>query len=172
MITLGGYSSRYLETVEVTDLGPKNNSVCQIANLPESVYSHSMTYTKNGLLVCGGYTDQLSNKCHILASNGSWVPFTNLIQPRSLFSMTKINQQLVIIGGLSAENSIEYINIAQGSKWAKKTLDFDVYYHCSVVINNSTIMVIGGYQDYKVFRHFILFNYHSENIISFFLPCT
>ena len=53
---------RYLETVEVTDLGPNNNSVCRIANLPEAVGGHSATYTKDGLLVCGGI--QISSKCH------------------------------------------------------------------------------------------------------------
>ena len=124
--------------------------------------------------MCGGYTNnnEYTNKCHILASNGRWFPFNNLIQPRSWFSMTMITKQVVIIGGENARYSIEYINIEQGSKWVKKNLDFDVTEHCTVPINNSTIMVIGGVQDGKVFRHFILLNYHiKKSALIYYFIC-
>ena len=163
MISLGGSDSKYgtvaYKTVEVTDLGPKSNSVCQIANLPEPVYAHSATYTKNGLLVCGGNTFhdqsyQITNKCHILMSNRSWVPFNSFKQSRYYFSMTTLKEKVVTIGGLRAENSIEYLSLETESKWETKTLPFTVNYHCAVAINDSTIMIIGGAQDGKVFRHF------------------
>ena len=143
-----------LGTVEVTDLGSKNNTDCQIADLPEALYGHSAIYTKIGLLVCGGTADyRISKKCYILG-NGSWAPFPDFTQPREFFSLTVLNEKIVMIGGINAERSIEYFNIQNGSRWENKTLEFDVANHCAVAINKTTIMIIGGYQDNQVFRTF------------------
>ena len=143
-----------LGTVEVTDLGSKNNTDCRIADLPEALYGHSAIYTKIGLLVCGGRTKYgYSKKCYILG-NESWAPFPDFTQPRQYFSLTVLNEKIVMIGGENAERSIEYINLQNGSRWEHKTLEFDVAQHCVVAINETTIMIIGGYQGNQVFRTF------------------
>ena len=127
MISLGGSDRRgYLTTVEVTDIGPKNNDVCLIADLPRMVSSPSAVYTNMGLILCGADSDQTSKKCYILKSNGTWIRFHDLTQSRAGFSMTKIKEHLVVIGGSSAESSIEYINIQNGTKWETKNIDFEV----------------------------------------------
>ena len=157
MISLGGSVGSLWDpsgTVEVTDLGSKNNTDCRIANLPEALYGHSAIYTKIGLLVCGGIqSSRYSNKCYILG-NGSWAPFPDFTQPRQFFSLTALNEKIVMIGGINARRSIEYFNIQNGSRWENKTLEFYVAYHCAVAINETSIMIIGGYQDGKVFRTF------------------
>ena len=143
-------------TVEVTDLGPKNNTVCRIANLPKAI-SYPPTYavyTNKGLISCGGF----SKKCYTLETNGSWVPFHDRSQWSSFFSMTILNEKIVVIGRWSSrKKAIEYMNIKNGSKWENETLPFELTRHCAVAINESTIMIIGGTcwyagEERKVFR--------------------
>lgn len=144
MVSLGG-SREGSRTVEVTDLGSKNNAVCRLANLPEDVWGHSAIYTNRGIIFCGGITREgRSKKCHILDANGSWLPFHDLTQPGYQFSMVKLNEKIVVIGSSYTGNSFEFINIQNGSNWDAKSFTLKPSSHCTVAISETTVMIIGG----------------------------
>ena len=112
---------------------------CPVDDLPEKVQGHSAVNSEVGPIVCGGH------KCHrLIISNGSWDRFHPLNIGRHSFSISEINELLVIIGGASRSSSIEYINVLNGTKWIKKDMPFDIYNHCSTKINQTTILMTGG----------------------------
>ena len=51
---------------------------------------------------------------HYILGNEGWAPFPDFTQPRQGFSLTVLNEKIVMIGGQNAERSIEYINIQNG----------------------------------------------------------
>ena len=98
---------------------------------------------------CPGF----SKKYYTLEANESWVPIHDRSQYLSEFSMTILNEKIVVIGDRSRRTKpIEYINIKNGSQWEKETLPFRIEGHCAVAINESIIMIIGGSRDSQVFR--------------------
>ena len=141
---MGGSNGNALSSVEVTNIG--NGPSCPGSNLPEAIYGHSATYSRNGIFVCGGRTNirQKTNQCHRLGSNMQWIPFPALNIKRDGFTMDEVNGILVAIGGLSGGQSLEYINLIDDNEWTTKQLGFSIRRHCSVPISEKEIMVIGG----------------------------
>ena len=152
---MGGYDGRYLKSVEMTQLNGQNNASCLIINdLPNEVAGQAVD-TKIGPIVCGGRTNSgTTHDCLRLSSNGSWSKFPNLNVARWLFSMTEVSDLLVSIGGVGADTSFEIINVQNGTNWVKKELPFKIHGHCSTKINQTTILITGGYLDGKVSKKF------------------
>ena len=145
--------------VELSQLGSEKYSTCRLDDLPEPIECHSAIRTDIGLLYCGGYTNSgFSNNCFRLASNGSWIRYSPLQKARSCFSMTHINTSLIAIGGQShtygvirhtSTKSYERIEFNQENQWKKGNLPFAIEDHCSVSINSTVVMIIGG-EDYNL----------------------
>ena len=140
-----------LKTVEMIHINDNDDNSCQaIADLPEAVYGHSIVNTYNGPVLCGGITNSgKTQDCHRLSSNGSWSKFPNLNDARWYFSMTDVNDLLVSIGGAGAPPSFEVINVQNGTSWVRKELPFRLHGHCSTKINETSILITGGYSDFK-----------------------
>ena len=64
--------------------------------------------------------------------------------------MNEINDTLIAIGGLGGETSLEHIDLETGTEWKQKQLGFSIYFHCSVVIDEKTILITGGRLNYTV----------------------
>ena len=146
ILSFGGYDGGFLNSVEVHhNLGGSNNTTCQIQDLPKTVYVHSGVNTRLGIIYCGGYTPSSSKDCYKLsAANESWVPFKSLKTSRRYFTINEINDTLIAIGGIGGETSLEHIDLETGTEWKQQQLGFLIYEHCSVVIDEKTILITGG----------------------------
>ena len=153
ILTFGGYdNTRHLNSVEVHhNLGSSNNTTCQIQDLPKATYSHSGVNTRLGIIYCGGIQSSFSKDCYKLsAANESWVPFKPLKNSRRFFTMNEINDTLIAIGGFGGRTSFEHIDLKTGTEWKQKQLSFSIYTHCSVVVDEKTILITGGYSNSAV----------------------
>lgn len=65
--------------------------------------------------------------------------------------MNHINSKLIAIGGWGAKRSYEMLEIDNDNQWKSGSLTFDIKKQCSVSINSSTLMIIGGELNGKVF---------------------
>ena len=151
LISFGGYSNgRATSSVEMISIGPDNNPICHIPNLPEPVYGHSTIKTQIGVITCGGYGDKWykgRGKCYRLASNNEWAKFPTMTQKRYYFSMQEGNNKLFAIGGGSTERSMEWIDLLQGTNWTKEDLPFRIWGYCMIKLNDSHILLTGGWLD-------------------------
>ena len=69
--------------------------------------------------------------------------------------MTQVGASLIVIGGSSAQWSFEKIGLDTGNKWQKEMLPFSINGHCSVSIDDQTIMIVGGVLNGKVIQKLI-----------------
>ena len=173
ILTFGGVADeQYQKSVEVHhNLGDNNNTTCQIQDLAKATYGHSGVNTKLGIVYCGGLLHQnhfdqnwfdcidcadcmgciYQNDCYRLsAENEGWVPFKSLKYSRSIFTMNEINDNLIAIGGLGSATSLEHINLETGTEWKQKQFNFSIDRHCSVVVDEKTILMIGGELNFGV----------------------
>ena len=81
---------------------------------------------------------------------------------RVSFSMTEINDLLICIGGFGEYSSFEYINVLKGTKWIKRDMHFGIWGHCSAKINQSTILITGGWLDGKVSKSSQILCYQND----------
>ena len=58
--------------------------------------------------------------------------------------MNEINDTLIAIGGVGGETSLEHIDLETGTEWKQKQLGFSISHHCSVVVDEKTILITGG----------------------------
>ena len=102
--------------------------------------------TRLGIIYCGGYTGSNSRDCYKLSSaNESWVTFKPLKNSRNFFTMNEINDTLIAIGGVGGETSLEHVDLKTGTEWKQEQLGFSINRHCSVVVDERTILITGGY---------------------------
>ena len=184
ILSFGGYDGGFLNSVEVHhNLGDSNNTTCKIQDLPKGLHGHSGVNTRLGVVYCGGYNiDEMffSNDCYQLnPSNDSWVQYKPLKNYRRYFTMNEINDTLIAIGGDNDETSLEHVDLKNGKEWKQKQLGFSIYYHCSVVVDEKSILITGGVLNSKVRNdsnnrplrflrfHFAFFNLKSFNILMY-----
>ena len=111
---------------------------------------HSTIKTNIGILSCGGWKD-LNNdnngnkKCWKLDTDNTWVPFPNMTVGRYFFAMGEAKNILVVIGGETTSNSMEWINLDEGKEWTRKNLSFPSYKSCLSKYNDTHLLLIGGF---------------------------
>ena len=151
-----GSSSIGSPSVEVTSPVPNNHTTCQIPNLPETATGHSTVHTQIGIISCGGWTGPKLYKCHRLSSNNSWVPFPPMNERRVGFAMVEGNGKLFAVGGISVNgedgmgNSMEWIDLNNGTSWTREDIPFRLYGHCMTRFNSSHAILTGGWSNFKV----------------------
>ena len=94
-----------------------------------------------GILSCGGW----SEKCWRLTDNLAWTSFPSMNEKRRYFTLNQINNRLVAVGGVGAEDSLEYIDFNTSKEWTTKPLkDELISFHCSITLDDRFIWLIGG----------------------------
>ena len=116
------------------------------AYLPES----------NTNIICGGSTGDIgwntgyTNRCfQFNTSYMSWDEVNSLNIPRSYHAMTSIGQNVVTCGGWTS-GSIRRPSCEKmtNGKWEMiQPLPTELKGHCMITVDNSTILVLGGWDD-------------------------
>lgn len=156
-----GSSDEKTNTIEVIDL--EGNKPCK--NLPNFPSALKESFGGIGFrdepIICSG-TDAnwvYSNKCFTLEGN-DWIASADLTTARVDASVAPSpypskSQKLFVTGGVTGRptgsgdsdlNTAEVLT-ENGWKTLEQTLPVPIYDHCSVTVNVSTLMVIGGVQN-------------------------
>jgi hypothetical protein len=105
-------------------------------------------------LICGGEDSKrrFSRECFSWEGNG-WIYSSSLNTDRYHAAILPSpyqteNQKLLVTGGINnfTIRDVEVLT-RQGWKTLPQRLPVEIYFHCSVLVNSTTIMVIGGWQN-------------------------
>jgi len=131
-----------------TELWPKPESQCALADFPLEVVGAVGFWTAQGPMVCGGYKE---NRC-FLYKNHQWMPSTTMQTVRSAASAIQMTpNQAIVIGGYYGNGNRLKTTELMTSTGSEEGEDFPVkmYGHCSFKINGSLAMVTGGIQGWS-----------------------
>ena len=143
--------SKEIEIVDVKNQG----RLCSVqAKFPIEVgYASGGAFSDFGLVHCGGYKSNVgvTNQCYHLGRNAKFEEKLTLKTGRYLASsVTTPNGTFIVIGGEDSNHNdlatLEIIDTVKGEILAEQELDETIRDHCSVVLNDTTIFIMGGFQ--------------------------
>jgi hypothetical protein len=106
---------------------------------------------KQNPILCGGeQNNDRSNKCYSLENN-EWISSASMNSVRAYAAAAQLQDgKLLVTGGdggsLSDLNSAEMLT-EEGWETNIPALPVNIYYHCMVTVNSTTVMAIGGWQN-------------------------
>ncbi len=142
MIALGDTTSGPTNSVEIIDLASSEFSCNDFPAYPNAIKKAKGELSLHQIpLIC----DQNTNECKTF-ENGDW---------RSFGSMTEAEYDLVIIKSPSGYDTKLFISNSQSLDTLKKDgfekahvkLPIDIAYYCMILLNSTSIIVIGGHQN-------------------------
>ena len=153
IVIVGGrdISMNEVDVVEVLD----NNTYCNADTFPTKIFGAEgingmicggNSYDHNGLVVHSG--------CWRINPNGTWTSVKNMLEARTEFSLSKAEDDVIAIGGESQYNSflssVEKYSSKSKTWYRMRDAPTEISFHCTVMVNKSNLLVIGGYQNSMV----------------------
>ena len=139
-----------LNDVEVLD----NNTNCKADVIPTKLYGAAGI---NGM-ICGGrdYALNFLSSCWYLNPNGTWNAGADMLEKRRYFTMTAVENEVIVTGGQTAYlalKSVEKYSLGKHEGWSKmEDAPRTISKHCTVLFNTTYLMVVGGYQNAEVIK--------------------
>ena len=124
----------------------------KLNHFPKNLYGATGGQIGDTFFICGGYTNGYTNNCYELQENGVWKhdanASLNVGRYHAATGRVIMNNSLVIAGGYrgSSISSIELASPNTRSRTLDTNLYMNVYGACIVKWNETTVLVIGGYQ--------------------------
>merc|ERR1712062_816623 len=137
--------------VEVIDLDNPSKTCIMSSDFPYKLNRAVGGFTSSGPMVCSGsYGSSYSAECYSLRSNGQFVQINDLTMntPRDdASSIVTEDGKMMISGGYGGGYlaDTEIINVPESKTEDGFELPFGIEEHCSVLINSTTVMVLGGH---------------------------
>ena len=66
------------------------------------------------------------------------------------FAMVEGNGKLFAVGGYGSRNSMEGVDLQNGTSWIRENLPFSITAHCMSGFNSTHAILTGGFLDGKV----------------------
>ena len=147
IMVVSGYGQEgYINKTEIWSHPPKLQ--CPLQDFPLYLEGAVGFITAQDPVLCGGRGDLISNQCYVF--NKGWMPWKNMTSVRAFASSIRISShKTLIIGGFDEnENALKTTELMSASG-AEEANDFPVkvYRHCTLKINSTHGLIIGGYQD-------------------------
>ena len=172
LVGVGNTRDGTSSSVEIIDLrSPASTPTCKnLKNFPLAAYgSFGGLEFQDRPVICGGFDMthlRYSLKCYSLESK-EWIPSVELNRFRvftdccSSSPFPSKTEKLFVIGGHNSQDSAEILT-ETGWKIISQPLPVLISRHCSVLVNSTTIMVIGGIQDGLTSTNTFYFNSEKE----------
>jgi len=153
---MGHTSQGNLNTIEVIDLDSPPKTCKNLPDFPLKLEGAAGGLGfKDRPKICGGHDGAVFySNCYYLESN-QWIPASSLNSERAFASISSSPypsepHKLLIAGG--RDSTSPYLSSAEvltehGWEIFSQTLPVKICYHCTVLVNSTTIMLIGGYQN-------------------------
>ena len=151
VIIAGGRDAGFnsLDIIDVVD----NNTNCKVNQISIPLYGASGI---NGM-ICGGedYERTIVSSCWHLDPDGAWTAGKDMLEPKRDFSLNKVQDEIIAIGGGTTSKlplkSIERLSLRNDDGWSRmKYAPISIGFHCTVLLNTSYLMIIGGVQNGQV----------------------
>ena len=143
------------DSIEIIDLESPDTNCSNLANFPIMVEgSIGGLWTNNTPIICGGdnYFDQ-EQSCHVFQDN-VWIPFQDMVTKRRASAVTlspypNETHRLMLIGLATNYDKDNTGEILTDDGWHQmsKPIPVSIYDHCMVLVNRTTVLVIGGTQN-------------------------
>jgi hypothetical protein len=164
LVGLGFTSDGITNTIEIVNIESTLTTCKNLINFPlELPGSFGGLGFLDKPLICGGRDQEqnISKKCFSLEGT-EWINTSSLNSGRYWVAVSpspypKKNQKLFVTGGLFNNNTVEVLT-QPGWKTSLQTLPVKIYGHCSVLVNSTTVMVIGGRQNDVISSNTYFFN--------------
>ena len=153
VVIAGGENTGFneVDNVEVAD----KNTNCKVERIPIQL---SGAAGINGM-ICGGHDYNLNvlSSCWHLNPGGTWIAGEDMLERRHYFSLGKVEDEVIAIGGLKDHliglRSIEKYSLKKDEGWSRLNDGPNkIHFHCTVTLNTSYLMVIGGNQLYDILQ--------------------
>ena len=143
--------------IEILDLENQGRSCSASVNFPVGVQNAiAGGFKDSGIVQCGGqnsdYASSATEKCYYLAQDGTFHEATFSLQTKryDASSVALPNGTFVVIGGVdynyNSLKTIEIIDTVNGDvSVPQQTLPEPIRGHCSILVNQNVILIIGGY---------------------------
>jgi hypothetical protein len=149
MVALGNTGVGKTNNVEIIDL---SSPEFQCKKFP--TYPFATERARGGLgfgeipLICGGIT---TNQCKTF-ENGGWQTFKSMTEDRYDFAITKTlfgnDEKLILLGGYNGQRLATAETLSKdGFDDSLLKLQFSIYGHCMVMLNSSSLILLGGSQN-------------------------
>ncbi len=171
-VGLGGTGSKDGRTnsIEIIDLQSASTKCQSLPNFPVALAgSFGGLGFQDKLMISGGqdYLEKNSNKWFSLKGN-HWTSLPNMNTSRSYAAVSPSPypsklQRFFVTGskGKTDLNSVEVLT-EQGWTTLPQSLPVTIRQHCSVLVNSTTVMVIGGFQNNVESSNTYFFNTENE----------
>ena len=157
MVVTGDYSGEHSgRNVEVIDLDNPTKTCIMSADFPYELRLAVGGFTSSGPMICSGDyglgSGGHSADCYSLRRNGQFVKIDDLAldtERQYASSIVTEDGKLIISGGWDwhALADTEIINVKESKVEDGFELPIGMWGHCSVLINSTTVMVLGGTND-------------------------
>ena len=144
-----GGNNQVVDMVEVVD----SNTNCEVDGISTQLSGASGI---NGIM-CGGqdYNYNILSSCWNLNPNGTWTSGEDMMEPKKHFSLNKVEDEIIAIGGKTTSivnlRSIERLLLTNDEGWSRmKDAPLEIDSHCTLMLNTSYLMIIGGDQNSQV----------------------
>jgi hypothetical protein len=166
LLICGGYSP-YTDTCEVINLASSASTCSNPPNLPATVYQAIGGLGFKGKpILCGGYQNgAVSNKCYSL-ENSQWVSSASMNSVRAYAAAAQLQDgKLLETRGYDATVLLNSAEISTEEGWESNvpSLPVNIYTHCMVTVNSTTVMVIGGRQNGQTSGKTFFFTFGEES---------
>ena len=138
---MGGYKA-----LNNTELWPGSKTQCDLPDFPIKIRGAVGFNTAKGPVICGELGE---NRCFILKQH-QWMPFPSMTTDRGFASAIEVNndQTLIIGGDDENDNDLKTTELISSSGSVKgKDFPTTISDHCTIKINSTHGLVIGGKQD-------------------------
>jgi len=146
------------DSIEIIDLSTEERNCPVFPKFPHKVSDAVAGLLPNGTpIICGSRFPRFRSACRVF-KDGKWVPSANLTIKSSNFAMVTLpTGEMLLTGGDTdnREGNIIRLNrtdiLTPNGNWvdAKMDLPKSTAYHCMVLVDDLTVLVIGGHQGYK-----------------------
>ena len=165
MVVSPGYSNlnRLLGKVPIYDLKNPNNCSSWPAYPLSPSGSVGFLDFHGKSIICGGWNTNEQSTCFTYARPNIWNPYYSMKYPRSYAAVTSSNwfsktQTFLVSGGNSSFGNTAEILTETGWSLIPKAMPYNVHYHCSVMLNSTTVFVIGGLVNGTISNTVLLFD--------------
>ena len=151
-VVIAGGENTGNDEVDITEV-VDNYTNCKVDRLPMQL---SGAAGINGM-ICGGYDYNMDivSSCWHLNPSGAWTSGEDMLERRDEFSLTKVEDEVIAIGGTTTSSlglkSTEKYSLRNDVGWSRiQYAPKFINRHCTVMLNTSYLMIIGGFQSSEV----------------------
>jgi hypothetical protein len=162
---------RRIDTIEIIDLESVSTNCKNFANFPLKLSgSFGGLGFQDKPVICGGtdVENMISNNCYYLEGN-KWTFSPSMNRARAFAAISPSpypskSQKNFVTGGIDGDKQLDTAEVLteQGWETLPQTLPVNISSHCSVLVNSTTVMVIGGSQNSQVSSNTFIFNTENE----------